>query len=157
MSERFQQLKAKMDAARERLNTVLDAVGDRSEVQVYSDGAAWNVRQLAIHLAESDRGQTNVVKGIAVGQEIVPADFDLNRYNKRSVEKRAEMTIEQARESLDATRRDLYEWLDTQDESVLAKQGRHASLRILSIEQLLDVMADHERDHADDIARTLGI
>jgi hypothetical protein len=157
MSERFDAIKAKMDAARAHLNGVLDKVGDRTEVQVYSDGAAWNVRQLAIHLSDADRGQSNLVKNIANGQDTIPADFDLDHYNKRSVEKRAEMTFEQARESLAATRQDLYDWLNGQDESILPKQGRHASLHILSIEQIFDVMANHERDHANDIAKALGI
>jgi hypothetical protein len=156
MSERFEAIKVKLDAARAHLNQVLDTVGDRTEVQVYSDGAAWNVRQLAIHLSDADRGQSNLVKAIAIGQDPTPADFDLDRYNKRSVEKRAEMTFEQTRESLAATRADLYEWLNAQDESILPKKGRHASLHILSIEQIFDVMANHERDHANDIARALG-
>jgi DinB superfamily len=157
MTERITKLKENLESARGQLNRVLDAVGERTESQVYSDGVAWNVRQLAIHLAESDRGQSNVVKGIPEGREVIPADFDLERYNKRSVEKRAEMTFEQARESLAANRAEFFTWLDTQADDFLDKQGRHASLRILSAEQILNVMADHERDHANDIAKTLGI
>jgi hypothetical protein len=157
MRERLDKLKANLDAARAHLNHVLDAVGERTEAQVYSDGAAWNVRQLTIHLADADRGQSSVVKAIAEGRELIPADFDIERYNKRSVEKRAEMTFEQAREGLAASRAEFYAWLDTQDDSFLDKQGRHASLHILSAEQILNVMADHERDHAHDIAKTLGL
>jgi hypothetical protein len=158
LSERIQKIKNELAASRRVLNEVLNQVGDRWNIQVYSDGAAWTVHQLAVHLAISDRGQTNVVMGIAEGREVVPPDFDLERYNRRSVDKRAEMSVDDARAEMAASRDQLNAWLDTIDDSVLDRQGRHASLRILSIEQfLLDMMAGHERAHASDIARVLGI
>lgn len=157
MSERIQQIKNELAASRRHLNHVFDRVGDRWNEQVYSDGAAWTVHQLAVHLAISDKAQTNVVIGIAEGREVVPTDFDLERYNRRSVEKRADMTLDEVRSEMAAAREQLNAWLDTVDESALDKQGRHASLRILSVAQFLQVMADHERNHANDIARVLGI
>ncbi len=158
MPERIRQIKAELAASRHYLDEVLNQVGDRWNTQVYADGAAWTVHQLAVHLAISDRGQTNVVMGIAEGREIVPPDFDLERYNRRSVEKRAEMSVDDARAEMSTSREQLNAWLDTIDDPVLDRQGRHASMRILSIEQfLLDKMAGHERAHASDIARMLGI
>lgn len=157
MSERTEALKQELASARVYLNRVFDQVGDRWNTQVYSDGAAWRAGQLAVHLAIADKGQTNTVIGIAEGREIIPADFDLERYNRRSVEKRADMTIDEARADMASAREQLNTWLDTADDAALAKQGRHGSGRILSIEQILQVMADHERDHANDIARVLGI
>jgi hypothetical protein len=157
VSERIHKIKNELAASRQHLNHVLDQVGDRWDTQVYSDGAAWTVQQLLTHLAISDKGQTNVVMGIAEGREVVPADFDLQRYNQRSVEKRADLTVEQARNEMLASREQFNSWLDTIDEATLEKQGRHASLRILSVAQFLQVMADHERDHANDIARVLTI
>jgi hypothetical protein len=158
LSERIQKVKHELAASRQYLNEVLNQVGDRWNTQVYSDGAAWTVHQLAVHLAVSDRGQTNVVKGIAEGRELVPPDFDLERYNRRSVEKRLDMSAGDVRTEMAASREQLNAWLDTIDDSVLDRQGRHASMRILSIEQfLVDMMAGHERTHAGDIARVLGI
>lgn len=151
------ELKANLADARAYLNRVLDAVGDRWDTQVYEDGAAWTARQLLTHLAISDNGQTNTVIGIAAGQEVIPADFDLERYNRRSVEKRADMTVEEARQQMADVRARLNAWLDTLDESALALSGRHGSMRILTIAEFLQVMADHERGHADDIARALAL
>lgn len=157
MSKRMEQLKADLTRSRQRLNNVLDQVHDRWETQVYSDGAAWTVRQLGIHLALADKGQTAQVMGIARGEELIPADFDLERYNRRSVEKRAEMTVEEIRQSLQASRNELLQWLATIDDSVLDKRGRHSTLQVLSIAEILDVMATHELTHANDIARVLNI
>jgi len=150
-------IKTGLAEARDFLNRVLDSVGDRWDAQVYSDGAAWNVRQLVIHIALSDKGMNNQIMGIAEGREVIPPDFDIERYNKRSVEKQADMTPEQARASLAESRTALLAWLDSADEALLERSGRHASLQILTVRQILELMIAHERDHARDIARVLGI
>ena len=157
MSQRIKTLKQTLTESRQHLDYVLDQVGDRWETQVYSDGAQWNVRQLLLHLAISHQGLNNQVMGIAEGREVVPADFDINRYNQRSVEKRAEMTIDEVRASLLETHSALIGWLDAADDKVLDKTGRHASLNIYSVEEIVQNVADHERGHADDLAKTLNI
>jgi hypothetical protein len=156
-SERIAYHKQKLTAARAHLDRILDAAAGYQQVQVYSDGAAWNVHQLAVHLADAEVGNLRQLQGIASGQSIIPEDFDLDRYNKRAVEKRAEITFEQARAQLAESRAALLAWLDTIDDSVLQRVGRHATLNVFSIDQILRIMAMHERDHANDIARVLGL
>jgi hypothetical protein len=157
MSERIDKIKANLADARQHLNAILDNVGDRWDTQVYSDGAAWTVRQLLIHLMVTDKGHNNTLKGIANGEETIPADFDLERFNRRSVEKRAETSVEEARTSLSTTAAEREAWLDTVGDTALDKKGRHGSMRILSIEEITQVIADHDRDHGNDIAKALKI
>lgn len=157
MSERIQKIKDDLADGRARWNYVFDRVGDRWDMQVYSEGAAWNVKQLATHLMITDKGHNNTVMGIAKGEEIIPADFDLERYNKRSVEKRGEASVEEIRAALAETAAARNAWLDTIDDATLDKRGRHGSMNILSIEEILRVVANHDRDHANDIARVLNI
>ncbi len=154
---RLTELKANLTQSRQHLNHVLDLVGDRWDTQVYTEGAAWTVRQLAIHLMISDKGQTSTVMGITRGENPIPADFDLERYNRRSVEKRADTSIGDIRASLAASFAEREVWLDTLDDAALDNQGRHGSGHILSAAEILQVMADHENAHADDIARVLNI
>jgi hypothetical protein len=108
-------------------------------------------------LADADLGSNRQVMGIVEGAEVIPENFDLERYNRRAVEKRAEMTVEEARASLEESRAALNIWLDALDDGALDRRGRHASMRILSVGMILEIMADHERTHADDIAAALGI
>ncbi len=157
MSERIDNVKQNLAKGRQRLNDVLDKVGDRWETQVYSEGAAWTVRQLAIHLVITDKGHNNMVTGIAKGENTIPEDFDLERFNRRSVEKRAEMTLPEIRAALNSTAAERNAWLDTIEDATLDMQGRHGTLRILTIEQILGVVASHDRDHANDIAKVLNI
>jgi uncharacterized damage-inducible protein DinB len=155
MAESKQELKAMLADARAHLNRILDAAADRSDTQVYSDGLQWNVRQVAVHIADADRGHNGQVMGFVEGREVIPADFDIERYNKRVTEKRAEMTYAEARTQLNDNRAALNAWLDGLDDAALDNVGRHASLRMMSVREVLTHMAAHERQHADDIAAAL--
>ncbi len=154
---RISELKAALTDSRKHLNHVLDLVGTRWDTQVYTEGAAWTVKQLATHLMVSDKGQTATVMGISRGEDPVPADFDLERYNRRSVEKRADASTGDIRASLAASFAERDAWLSSLDDSALDNKGRHGSGRILSVAEILQVMADHEHTHAADIARVLNI
>jgi len=154
---KIEQLKTDLLKARDYFNSVLDQVDDRWETQVYPDGPAWTVRQVLIHVADAARGHNNQAMGIAEGREVIPPDFDLERYNRRSIEKRAEKTVEEARTDLIAARTALLEWLDTIDESVLARRGRHATMEILSVGEIIQRLISHELEHAEDIRRALGL
>jgi hypothetical protein len=157
MSDRIQEYKDKLAASRQILDKILDQVGDRWYVQVYADGAAWNVRQLLIHLMDTERGQSNVIMACVRGELLVPEDFDVDRYNRRVTEKLAAVTPQEARATLTDLREMLNNWLDAIDESALDMMGRHASLAMLPVSKLLDIMAAHERTHANDIANVLAI
>lgn len=152
MSERIARRKARLAESRATLNQVLDLVQNRADEQLYSDGAQWTIRQLAIHLALADKGHNQMLFHYAEGKEYIPADYDIDRYNKRSVDKSDSMTFEQARASLAESRAELLAWLDTlTDETILDKTGRHATLQIMSLSQIMEIMARHEEGHAKDM------
>lgn len=156
MNEAIQKYVDRLQEARAFLLDVLGRVGERGDEQLYSDGAQWTIRQLAIHLMIADAGHVNMLKGIASGNEIITPDYDVERFNRRSVEKNNALTIAQAIEGMARSRQELLDWLATIDESVLDKQGLHASMQVLSIRQILNVMAAHETAHAKDIEAYLN-
>lgn len=156
MSEATQKYLTRLQEARDFLLGVLAKVGERGDEQVYSDGAQWTIRQLAIHLMLADAGHVAMVKGIATGNEIIKPDYDLERFNQRSVQKNADLTIAQAIEGMARSRQELLAWLETIDDSVLDKEGLHAQLKVMSIRQILNIMAGHEVMHAKDIETLLA-
>jgi hypothetical protein len=157
MSERINAAKKRLDESRNTLNQALDLIGEQGEEQIYSEGAQWTLRQLAIHLSLSDTGQSQMLYHYAEGKGYIPADYDIERYNKRSVEKKAEMSLAEARAALEQSRAELLAWLDSlRDETVLDKTGRHATMQILSLSQILEVMAKHEEAHAKDMMALLA-
>ena len=107
MNEKIEQHKQKLSASREYLNDAFDKVGERWDEQVYSDGAQWTIRGLAIHLMLADKGHNRMVMGAAVGENIIPEDYDIERFNKRSIEKRAEVSVDEIRAALATSREEL--------------------------------------------------
>jgi len=151
-SERIEKYTDRLQKSRQRLNAALDGVpAELWEQQIYSDGAQWTLRQLLIHLMLADHGQNTIILGIAEDKNLIPEDYDINRYNSSSVGKRQSVTVDEAREGLAQSRAHLIEWLHQADESVLDKEGRHASLQIMSIMQIFNLMSRHEESHAADI------
>jgi uncharacterized damage-inducible protein DinB len=157
MSERVEKYINLLADSRAFWDSILDQVGERWETPVYSDGLAWTVRQVVNHVADADRGHNFQVMSIAEGENPIPEDFDIERYNKRVTEKTVEKSAEESRADMAETRAQLNAWLTTLDESKLDNTGRHASLNILSVAQILRILSNHERDHAKDIAAALGI
>ncbi len=157
MSEKIEQLKQNLSNARATLNQAFERIGNRADEQIYSEGAQWTLRQLAIHLALSDMGHNRMVFSYANDKDFIPADYDIERYNKRSVEKQAEMTLQEARESLANSRQEFIAWLDNlDDETILQKTGRHATLRIMTLEEIIGIMCGHEEAHAQDMMAMLA-
>src|SRR5258706_90386 len=58
------------------------------------EGAEWKARDVLNHVSISESGQLTVIQRVLAGQGGVPEDFDLNRYNRRAVQKQAERTVE---------------------------------------------------------------
>jgi uncharacterized protein (TIGR03083 family) len=155
MSERKQQLKAALQQARERLLAALEQIGERSEEQIYTDGAGWTLRQLAIHLLISERGIARVIQGIYNGENPISPDYDVDRYNQRSVEKQADMPLADAIAGLKAAREEFLAWLDAADEAKLEVVARHPLQDHIPLWRFIERQAQHEQMHAEDIERHL--
>lgn len=148
---RLDQLTQKIDNARAKLNSALDKIGERGDEQIYSEGAQWTLRQLTIHLAWADAGHNNMLYHYAEGKPFIPDNYDINYANKRAVEKRAEMTVTEARETLAKNREELLAWLQTVDDSILSMTGRHPAKEDATLEDIMKIIAIHENGHAEDI------
>lgn len=157
MSARTDLLKSRLENSRAFVNRVLDQVGDRWDTQVYEDGPGWNVRQIVVHVADSETGLMRTAKAIVAGENPVPPDFDIDRYNARKTEKTADTTVEQARASMAESHAALLAWIDTLTDEDLVKEGRHPTLLIFSVEKFIKIMSAHQRDHLTDVARKLNI
>lgn len=151
MSERITKLTEQLNTSRARLNAVLAQIGERADEQLYSDGAQWTLRQLAIHLAIADQGLSNIAMQAAEGNQIVPEDYDIERFNQRSVEKRAEMPLSEAIANLAATRTGFLQWLAALDENKLDLETRHPIQVMMPLERFIALMAEHEDGHCADM------
>lgn len=123
---------------------------------VYADDKSWTIVDLLRHLTDAERGMTRLMEIIRQGGEGVPPDFDLSRWNKRVVEKLADQTPDNLLQTMRTNREKLHQFVGSIENPDWAKKGRHGSGRILSIEQICHLIADHEASHIQDIRKAIA-
>ena len=151
--ERKEAIKARLEATRAQLLATLDEL---TEEEWYSaayseEGGDWSVLDILRHVTDSERGMTALMAQVKAGGAGVSDDFDLNRWNRRVVEKLQGKTAADMRAALIENRAALFAFIDTLNEDDWEKKGRHASGHILTIEQVCKLIARHERDHLAEI------
>ena len=115
----------------------------------------WKVKQVLLHLATSESGQIKLGQAIAAGQPTVPDDFDLNRYNRRQIEKNQDRQPPEILFGMAESRQKLLAFLDDVSAEDLDKCGRHGLGDVISLEQLFHRIGDHETDHTEGIKKAL--
>ena len=152
--EKREAIKQKLTTVRDETVRVLNGLTEEQwNTPVYSDeGAEWRVIDVVRHMADSERGMTALMAQVQAGGEGVSPDFDLTRWNRRVVAKLQDKGPADLLAGMAANRDALFTFIDTLADDDWAKQGRHASQRILSIEQVCHLIADHEQAHIAEIA-----
>ena len=146
----------KLAGSRQALLSLLDDI-DQSQwdLVVYSEDADWTVKDLLSHIMVSEKSMTRLVEVIKEGGEGAPEDFDLNRWNVLNVQKSGDKSPDDISAEMIVNRGHLLELLDSMPDSDWEKKGRHDSLRIMTVEEILHLIADHECDHMNDISHVL--
>ena len=149
-------LRAKLEANRQELLATLQPLTDKQwNIVVFSEGEGWRVSDLLRHLVDAERSMTNLIENIRKGGEGVPADFDLQRWNSRNVGKAKEKSPDLLFGELETNRVRLLELLDSIEAEDWDKKGRHGSLRMMTVEEILNLIADHESWHGNDIRQAI--
>jgi hypothetical protein len=125
--------------------------------KAYTEDSEWRVIDIFRHIADSERGMTNLMIQIRQGGEGVPSDFDLDRWNQRAVAKLQDKSVEGLLADMATNRAALFSFIDSLEPEDWEKKGRHASLRVMSIEEICRLIADHEAMHLTVIRQSLGV
>lgn len=126
------------------------------EKPIQDEDQQWTARQILVHLVDSQKGMLGQMTRINQGQEAIPPDFDLNRWNKRTVEKNAERTKDELLAQFADEFGKLKAFVGTLTDADLDKRGRHSSLEIMSLEEIARLIATHEMEHLQSIVKKLG-
>ena len=157
MSDRKHPLRDHLAATREAL---LELIGQMQPADwdkvVHTHEGGWTVKQVMLHLATAETGQTGTGKAIAAGQPTVPDDFDLNRWNRRQVEKNQSKQPPEILFNLAESRQKLLAFLDEVSEADLDRRGRHGRGDVITLEQLFYRIGEHEAEHTAEIRKALG-
>ncbi len=157
MSERKAALRAHLEQRHADTWPVLQGLtAEDMQVTVYSEGEqTWTVKDVVAHLADGERGNLGQVQRLVAGQQTVPEDFDLDRWNRSAVRKRAAAEPPELLESIESAYQQALTFLDDLDEAELDKEGLHSSLVTLTAEGFLRRMVDHRAQHVADIQQAL--
>ena len=154
--ERKETIKAKLAANREAFLATMGNLSDEQwAMKAFSEGSEWRIADILRHVADSERGMTALMVQIKGGGEGVPPDFDLARWNQRVVGKLGDKSPQELLAGMNESRQALFEFIDSLDESDWDKQGRHASLKIMTIEEVCHLIADHEALHLAGVREAL--
>ena len=129
--------------------------GDWTE-PVYVHDEEWTAQDVLRHLTWAEGGMIRLIQQIREGQEGVPPDFDLDRYNAGGVRKLMDKMPADLMAMMADNRERLLQILDDLSEEEIGLTGRHGSLRIMSIEEVLHRIADHEIEHLADLKQVAG-
>ncbi len=154
MSERKTAVLALLEENRKRLFDGLSQLDDAAWNKViYSQEteAPWTASDILRHLLNAESGMTGLMNNIKTKGRGVPEDFDRSRYNRRQVEKMKDKTPQELIEQMKANREALLAFIDKLEDEDWDKSGRHASLKIMTIEEVCQTIANHEVAHLDEI------
>jgi hypothetical protein len=119
------------------------------------EDAPWKARDVLAHMAVSELGQLGQITRCLAGEVTVPDDFDLRRFNRRSVQKQADKTPAQMLADIETGHTQVLAALANVAEADLDKTGRHARGDNLTVEQFFIRITEHRRQHAEELQRTL--
>jgi hypothetical protein len=126
------------------------------DLQVYSDGGQWRIRQILAHFVATEASLQRLVTNIRDGGEGSPPDFDINRFNESHVGRlEGRLPSELISEFFELRQRtaQMVAQLNPED---LQRTGRHPFLGIASLEEIIKLMYRHNQIHQRDIRKRVN-
>jgi hypothetical protein len=124
--------------------------------QVYTDGAAWRVKDLLAHLVATEATVLDTLKSILAGGPGLPDNFDLDSFNESEVGRRSQVSSGALLDSFSADRRALVQVVQSLREADLARPGRHPWLGWTTLGEVLQLVYRHSMLHVRDARRALS-
>ena len=153
MPERKRRIEEWLDSSRRFLLSVVEAVREEDWQRVaHDDQARWTARNVLAHVVGAEPSLLGIItRAQAEGHYVPRPDFDLDFWNRRQVEKRAEKSPADLMAELDRNRVATLKLLADLPESALDIPVRHPSYGDMVVEDVFRLIGFHERLHADEI------
>jgi len=155
MLERKRRIEEWLGSSRRFLSSVVKAVRDEDWQRVaHDDEARWTVRDVLAHVVGAEPSLLGIIMRAQAESHYAPRpDFDLDFWNRRQVEKRAEKSPADLVAELDRNRVETLKLSADLPESVLDFPVRHPSYGDMTVEDVFRLIGFHERLHADEIRK----
>ena len=154
MSKRQDQLRRRLTEEGAKMLATFEALPpDERGRTIYTEGAAWTVKDILAHQANTERSIRVLLNDILAGGAGVPQAFSIDRYNTSEVAKMSGLSWEELIEAFRAARADMAEWVLSLADEQLEWRGRHPFLGDASVEDIVQLLYRHNMLHVRDIRR----
>jgi uncharacterized protein (TIGR03083 family) len=141
----------------DKMLTALDALLPEQRTRtVYTDGAAWTVKDILAHQLSTERAIRVLVNDILGGGGGSPEGFSIDGFNTTEVAKMTAMSWEELVKAFRAARADTADAAAHLTDEQLDRRGRHPFLGVTSVEDILQMLYRHNMMHVRDIRRALA-
>lgn len=123
--------------------------------EVYTEGATWTIRNVLAHFVTSERGLIKLFEQVRQGGTGAADDFSIDRYNEAQQQKTKELTSAELLEQYQSVRANSVTWVSGLQESELEIQGRHPSMGMTSIREMVKMLYLHNQLHYRDLKKVL--
>lgn len=158
-------IRTALDDALSNLMAVLPGADNEPGWEIATGDEGWTVRQLLAHLASAEASMTVLIErahaaaGRPVGALLPTAPngqpFDINLWNRRQVEKRAQQPPSALRLELTEARAVTLRNLKATSPAALATPAWHPALGATTVEGIYKIIGIHMREHTTSIKKAL--
>ena len=150
------ELAEKLKSEGEKIYTVFSEFKDNQwDMEVYTEGTTWTIRNLLSHLVTSERGLIKLFERIRLGGEGASLDFSIDRYNASMQARNKDLTEAELLNQYQEVRANSIEWVSDLKNEELEISGRHPFLGITTIREMIKMLYIHNQTHYRDMKKIL--
>jgi uncharacterized protein (TIGR03083 family) len=156
MSERKQKIEEWLASSRQFLMEIAQSVKAENWSRVaHTDSVGWTARDVLAHVTGAEPSLVGIItRAQAEGSYVPRPDFDLDFWNRRQVEKRADKSPADLLAEMATNRAATLKLLADLPEATLDMPVRHPSYGDMTVEDVFRLIGFHERLHAGEIRST---
>jgi hypothetical protein len=150
------ELAEKLKKEGEKIFTIFSRFKDSQwDMEVYTEGAAWTIRNILSHLVTSERGLIKLFEQICQGGEGASLDFSIDRYNASMQTRNKDLTETELLEQYQEVRENSVLWVSNLKDAELEIKGRHPFLGVTTIREMVKMLYIHNQTHTRDMKKVL--
>lgn len=136
-----------MQVSEKMLTRIVNGL-DAAQLIAHDPIGGYSPRNTVAHLAAATHSMTIMAKKWVKGESTaLRPDFDLNFFNLRQQEKRADKSLEELLNELREANHAIAEFMDTLTGDDLDKRGDHPAQTFMTVRELIRMVAYHQAMH----------
>ena len=130
--------------------------GDQWNMEVYTEGETWTIRNVLSHFVTSERGLVKLFQSVQQGASSgASEDFSIDRYNESQQQKTSELSPAELLAQYKEVRANSVNWVSMLKDDEFEIKGRHPFLGETVIREMVKMLYLHNQLHYRDIKKAI--